>query len=142
MKAVARFSKRYNYIAEDSDGTQWLYEAMPVVSGNHWKNSSSSIDGTNCRVTFNLGDNWRESLHKINHETGELEKVKMFPDLPVDTKVLVRDYGDTVWVKKYFKKFNMDGNIITFGDGATSWSAESFNESTWDEWRLPDSSGE
>lgn len=137
MKAVARFSKRYNYIAEDSDGTQWLYEAMPVVSGNHWKNSSS-IDVTNCRVTFNLGDNWKESLHKIDHVTGELEKVKVkiLPYLPVDTKVLVRDCRGGEWEKRYFKKFNRAGKIVTFINGSTSWSDE--GECTWNEWKLPD----
>lgn len=104
MKAVARFSKRYNYIAEDSDGTQWLYDAMPVVSGNHWKRSSSGTDETNCKVTFDLGDNWKESLHKIDHVTGELEKVIILPDLPVDTKVLVRDFeGENMRENVYYR---------------------------------------
>ena len=141
MKAIVKFPKKYNYIAEDLNGDQWLYSTKPIILTSHWENSHEDLSAI-CKVIFNLGDNWKESLHRIDHDTGELVKVKILPDLPVDSKVLVRDYGDTVWVKKYFKKFNMDGNIITFGDGATSWSAESFNESTWDEWRLPDSSGE
>lgn len=47
-------------------------------------------------------------------------------------------YDTLLYTLNALKKFDMDGNIITFGDGATSWSAEPFNESAWDEWKLPD----
>ena len=37
--------------------------------------------------------------------------------------------------KRYFKKFNNDGDIVCFEYGATSWSTEG-NEAIWDNWEL------
>lgn len=47
--------------------------------------------------------------------------------VPVDTPILVRDYEDDEWIKRYFAGINEDGNVIAFDSGATSWSDDGEN---------------
>lgn len=44
-------------------------------------------------------------------------------EVPVDTPILVRNSNDDNWRKRYFSKYE-NGNIYTWCNGATSWSAE------------------
>ena len=49
----------------------------------------------------------------------------------VDTPILVRDYKENEWIKRYFAKYE-NGKVYTWLGGATSWSAEmSSNVNVW-----------
>lgn len=41
----------------------------------------------------------------------------------VDTPILVRDYENNDWLKRYFAKYK-DGKVYAWVDGATSWSSD------------------
>lgn len=56
--------------------------------------------------------------------------------VPVDTKVYVRDYDNGTWFPRYFARFE-DGKIVTWNDGATSFSIDDFNNvSKWNQGKL------
>ena len=42
--------------------------------------------------------------------------------VPVDTPILVKDSGDTCFIRRYFAKFE-NGDVYAWSDGRTSWSA-------------------
>lgn len=43
--------------------------------------------------------------------------------VPVDTPILVRDYENSKWIRRYFAGY-ANGKILAWYDGATSWSAD------------------
>lgn len=43
--------------------------------------------------------------------------------VPVDTPILVKQYYNSVWGKRYFAKYE-NGKIYAWNDGATSWSSD------------------
>lgn len=54
----------------------------------------------------------------------------------VDTKVLVRNDGDSKWYKRYFAKCE-NGRAFTWYGGANSWSSDCSDDiTTWDEIKL------
>lgn len=62
-------------------------------------------------------EQWLQSEHV---EQVDWSKVK------VDTPILVREYEDEEWNKRYFAKFEY-GVVWSFCDGRTSWSARKNN---------------
>ena len=44
-------------------------------------------------------------------------------EVPVDTPVLVKDYENNSWKKRYFAYFQYD-KVYTWGNGTTSWSSD------------------
>ena len=50
--------------------------------------------------------------------------------VPVDTKVYVRDSDSDPWKPRYFAKFE-GGKIFTWTNGATSFSANNFDDVVW-----------
>lgn len=59
---------------------------------------------------------WLVSEYKDPAENVDWSKV------PVDTPILVKDYENDEWLKRYFAGINADRKVITFDSGATSWS--------------------
>lgn len=59
---------------------------------------------------------WLVSEYKDPTEDVDWSKV------PVDTPILVKDYEDDGWLKRYFAGIDDDGNVTTFDGGATSWT--------------------
>ena len=56
--------------------------------------------------------------------------------VPVDTKVYVRDFENGCWIPRHFARFE-DGKIVTWNDGATSFSIDDFNNvSKWNQGKL------
>lgn len=56
--------------------------------------------------------------------------------VPVDTKVYVRDFDNGCWIPRHFARFE-DGKIVTWNDGATSFSIDDFNNvSKWNQGKL------
>ena len=70
-------------------------------------------------------------------EQGFIAEKVVRPDLAVDAPVLVRVYAGE-WLKRHFKKWDDDGNIVCFQDGDTSWSTATTCASPWGEWKLPE----
>jgi len=66
-----------------------------------------------------------------------LAKNPSLEDLMIDDKVLVRDNSNQEWAKRYFSGVGIDGRIMTFGDGSTSWSNDC-GIVAWNEWLLFD----
>lgn len=52
----------------------------------------------------------------------DLIEVTPYEDFKIDDKVLVRRYESAKWTKRYFAGVDENGNPMTYGDGATSWS--------------------
>lgn len=75
--------------------------------------------------------NARDWLQSEHVEQVDWSKVK------VDTPILVRDYEDSEWIKRYFAKF-ADGKVYAWLGGVTSWTANS-NMSSWKYAKLAES---
>ena len=48
----------------------------------------------------------------------------------VDTPILVRDYKENEWIKRYFAKYE-NGIVYAWENGTTSWSVYSNNITDW-----------
>lgn len=124
-----KLDNTYNYIAKDQNGAQYLYEVVPSVRTYVWSidlNNSCYAEISN--VYFDLGDNWKESLHKlIRDDQGyiiDIQKVTARPNLSVDTKVICK--SDNEEVNRYFSHFPddpSDPGIYTFEFGQNSWTS-------------------
>lgn len=53
----------------------------------------------------------------------------------VDTPILVRDSTNLEWTKRYFAKYE-NGSVVTWADGATSWSSNGYTVA-WELAKLP-----
>lgn len=56
----------------------------------------------------------------------------------VDTPILVRDFEDEVWERRYFAKYE-NGTIYAWVGGCTSWSTS--NMTTWEYAKLAETEG-
>ena len=130
--------KKWHYVAKDLNGLVFVYTSKPYISGNAgWMYSDGSyqlIPGT----FHDIQDvDWKQSLRKINHETGELEVIINLPKLKVDTKVIVRHrLGDKSFAR-YFSHFK-NGKMCCFDYGATSWSNGNTSHIEWEYWFIPE----
>ena len=52
----------------------------------------------------------------------------------VDTKVLVKDFGSSVWSKRYFAEYK-DGEYYAYTGGKTSWNSDG-DETQWNQMKL------
>lgn len=67
-----------------------------------------------------------ENILKPYEEEHEID----WSRVSVDTPILVRDYEDEPWYKKYFAKYE-NGIVYTWKDGCTSWSTLNNNTISW-----------
>lgn len=58
--------------------------------------------------------------------------------VPVDTPILVRDYENREWIRRYFARC-VNGNVFAWGGGATSWSTDKGNTVQWKYAKLAES---
>lgn len=56
----------------------------------------------------------------------------------VDTPILVTDYESEEWIRRYFAKYK-HGEVYTWRDGATSWTAIRGYEQSWKYAKLAES---
>lgn len=71
----------------------------------------------------------------FNEEYKEPEEKVDWANVAVDTPVLVRDFDESDWCKRYFAKYQ-DSQIFTYDNGSTSWSAQ--NTVSWKQGKLAD----
>jgi hypothetical protein len=133
---------RCNYIAEDQNGTQYLYEVYPSIEEDFWDINRNKLYCTKTN-TFNLdlGDNWKDSLHKlIRDDQGyiiDVQKITARPNLSVDTKVICK--SDNEEVNRYFSHFPDDPSvpgIYVFLNGKTSWSSDENYKAYYRKWEI------
>ena len=87
----------------------------------------NGIDCTKCRMIQAI---WLlEDYEEPEEPEIDWSKVK------VDTPILVREYEEQDWVKRYFAKYE-DGTVHAWRDGCTSWTEE--NASAWKYAKLPE----
>ena len=94
------------------------------------------INCSECLFRNLAGDceaNARDWLKSEHVEQVDWSKVK------VDTPILVREYEERKWMRRYFAKF-VDGKVYAWGDGATSWTADSeYDVASWNYAKLAES---
>lgn len=90
--------------------------------------------GLNCKELDCLDCTTIQSLW-FNEEYKETEEKVDWANVAVDTPVLVRDSDGSNWYKRYFAKYQ-DGQIFTYDNGSTSWSAQ--NTVSWKQGKLAD----
>ena len=59
----------------------------------------------------------------------DFEEIIDWSKVPVDTKVLVKNFNCDLWHRRYFSKFE-NGKVHAFDNGGDSWSHE--GETTWE----------
>lgn len=97
----------------------------------------SSIDCSKCE--FNSASH---SCSKRTREWANSECVEPSVDwskVPVDTPILVKDSGDTCFIRRYFAKFE-NGVVYAWSDGRTSWS-DGTRMTNWECAKLAESEG-
>ena len=53
----------------------------------------------------------------------------------VDTQILVRDYKEDTWERRYFAKYE-NGKVYTWLGGATSWSTSGTDDDYMADWKM------
>ncbi len=76
--------------------------------------------GTPCDTCVLHGNCTKRFKHWANSEY--VEPSVDWSKVPVDTPILVKDSGDTCFIRRYFAKFE-NGDVYAWSDGRTSWSA-------------------
>ncbi len=77
-----------------------------------------------------------EEINSFWSRFAQLKKVPISPDLPGDTKVLVREFEIHKWVERHFMKWDDNGNMICFTNGHTSHTGTGGNGTSWKFWKI------
>ena len=101
---------------KDNQGSIW--KVVSIISSNE--------------TYYDLKTN-PERLVSFNYmsEIAELdfEEVVDWSKVPVDTKILVKNFNCNLWHRRHFSKFE-NGKVHAFDNGGDSWSNE--GETTWE----------
>ena len=100
---------------KDSDGKEW--EVVEVYMSCEYDLRSK----VGCLITDSLAVSEIAEL--------DFEEFIDWSKVPVDTKILVKNFNCHLWHRRYFSKFE-NGKIHAFDNGGDSWSNE--GETTWD----------
>lgn len=68
-------------------------------------------------------DDWTVNLYKVIAWMRMPEPYIDWREVPVDTKIYVKNNLNTKWIMRYFAKYE-DGKVYAWDCGRTSWSAE------------------
>ena len=120
----------------DEQGREWffqkLYDAgcrdIDVRDGKakFFIQNDGYVDTTTCVAAHILGLDKRTGYVDLAEELGIVDWSKV----KVDTPVLVRDFENQDWKKRYFAFFD-DELIYTWDGGATSWSVKNKDAIPW-----------
>lgn len=98
------------------------------------KGEMHKCENLRCRdcifVKSEVSDHYCTEKTKEWSEQEYVEPLVDWSKVPVDTKVYVRDSDSDPWKPRYFAKFE-DGKIFTWINGATSFSANNFDDVVW-----------
>lgn len=115
----------WRYLVEEYCGKVWLTTEKPKID------ELGSVELVrNCAMVSCIRDilpktNLNQYL-SIAEELGIVDWSKV----PVDTPVLVRSCKESEWKKRYFA-FYKAGKVHTWDSGATSWSKEKIENTSW-----------
>lgn len=75
---------------------------------------------------FDLYDNENDSINYYGYGISELVEMNFeetidWNEVPIDTKILVRNYKENKWKKRYFAKYE-NGTVYAWYNGGTSYS--------------------
>lgn len=87
-----------------------------------------------CLFNFN-GDEFCRNRRKKWANSKYVELSVDWSKVAVDTPILVRDSTNLEWTKRYFAKYE-NGSVVTWADGATSWSSNGYTVA-WELAKLP-----
>ncbi len=77
-----------------------------------------------------------ETVESYWERFAQLKEVIALPDLPVDTKVFVKDSGQNFWFKRHFKEWN-GSKVVCFGQGDTSFTeSDPTDTGVWEVWEI------
>ena len=98
---------------------------IPGILGSKQKCDVTDCDACHMLQMIQLLEDYKEP------EEPEIDWSKV----EVDTPILVREYEEQDWVKRYFAKYE-NGTVYAWRDGCTSWTEE--NASAWKYAKLPE----
>ena len=105
-------------VYKDSEGREW--EVIELYMSCEYDLRS--------KVGYLITDSLIVSeIAKLDFE--ETEEIIDWSKVQVDTKILVKEYKNNDWVKRYFAKF--DGNIYAWNNGKTSFTALENEKTAW-----------
>lgn len=84
----------------------------------------------NCRVCIFDGNGDCCSKARMRWIEQEYEPSVDWAKVPVDTPVLVRDYENREWTRRYFARY-VNGEVLVWRGGATSWSTDREDVVRW-----------
>lgn len=98
-------------------------------NGQEWKVKKLVFNST----YYDLQDRYGEPISKKYYLSTiaelDFEEVVDWSKVPVDTKILVKNFNCYLWHRRYFSKFE-NGKVHAFDNGGDSWSNE--GETTWE----------
>lgn len=136
-----RIEERGYSMITDEQGREWLLQKLYDDGRKYYvKNVGNTAFATTKRPVMNDGildinsGGRVKCINNISKIMPQIERNEVlniaeelglidWSKVPVDTPVLVKDYENNSWKKRYFAYFQYD-KVYTWGDGATSWSSE------------------
>ena len=88
------------------------------------------LEKENDERILNYFSNGKFDLYNEHCGLDLISEYSFWNDVPVDAKVLVRDYEDSRWQHKHFAKYKY-GKVYGYSLGATSWSNGSRGTHAW-----------
>ncbi len=126
-----------------------IQASIAMASGRRFKDTKGNIyqwsDDDVCETPFRLlveekGHSQENLLYnwcKFDLEN-EMTEIFEIPDLATDTKVLVtNDKDSSSWLPRHSRGWTNNGDIVTFDDGRTSYTATPKSTTThWKYWKI------
>lgn len=92
-----------------------------------------------CLFNFRDGGSCREARKKWTNSE-YVEPPIDWTKVPTDTPILVREYENRKWIKRYFAKYK-NGKVFAWCGGATSWSSNDDEITPWKYAKFAESEG-
>lgn len=107
------------------------------VSNLYWSVAALITSPTGVQYLETYHDDGRVRLDKQPSEN-DLVEISPFDQFKIDDLVMVRDYKERTWNRRYFAGVDEKGRAKAWDAGTTSWSVEDRDDySSWDECRRP-----
>lgn len=116
----------WRYYAKNVGGTAFLTTKKPIMNQGILEITSGGTTRCINNISEIMLEIDKNSLVDIAEELGIVDWSKV----PVDTPVLVRNCKESEWRKRYFA-FYKAGKVHTWDSGATSWSKERIENTSW-----------
>ena len=115
---LTRDGNKVRILATDIKNT-----SHPVAGALSFNNNEEGL------LTWTKEGKFYKSSSEVNKDD-LISEYSFWNDVPIDTKILVRDYRNKEWQHKHFAKYE-DGIFYAYSLGATSWSNCSRETLAW-----------